>query len=266
MQPVAPRHPEVFVKRGASFALLAMYAVITFGCGSSSNSMMTGASSSQVRVVQGAADVGNVDAIVNGLKVQTSPNPLGTPPYFAVNGTSVHFEEVSAGAMGPAMLDATYSVPANSFNTVMVVGEEANGSLASIALVDDHSAPAAGQIKLRVVHGSGTIGPVDFYINNVGSAFPTTPTISNVQFRSATAYLPMNALDFHVCMMPAGIAPSWGLVGLGTPNCMMNFTMVVDAAYPNMTLAIFDPPIVPSSNPGAFTLPVRMTVYMDLHQ
>jgi hypothetical protein len=33
----------------------------------------------------------------------------------------------------------------------------------------------------------------------------------------------------------------------------MNFTMLVGAAYPNMTLAIFDPPIIPSSNPGAVT-------------
>jgi hypothetical protein len=215
MQPVAPRHPEASVKRAASFVLLTIYALLTLGCGnSSSNGMLNNPASPQVRVVQGAADVGSVDALVNGVKVQTSSNPLGTPPYFAVNGTSVHFEEVPAGAMGPAMLAATYPVAANSFNTVMVVGEEANGSLASIALVDDHSAPAPGQVKLRVVHGSGTIGPVDFYIHNVGSPFPTTPTISNLPFKSATAYLPLSAVNFHVCMMPAGIAPASGLVGL----------------------------------------------------
>lgn len=262
-----PPAVEALVKRAAPFLLPAVYFLLTSGCGgSNSDSMMPGPASAQVRVVQGAADIGSVDTLVNGVKAQMPANPLGTPTYFAVSGARVHFEVVSAGTTGPAILDANYLVADKSYSTLMVVGEEANASLTSIALVDDHSAPATGQIKVRAVHGSGTVGPVDFYMNNVGSAFPATPTISNLTFKSASAYLQLKAANFHVCMMPAGVSPSGGFVGVGTPNCMINFTMDVSAAYPNMTLAIFDPAIIPSNNPGAFTLPVRMTVYMDLHQ
>jgi len=42
----------------------------------------------------------------------------------------------------------------------MIVGDEAKGSLAALVLVDDQSAPPTGQIKLRLVNGSTTIGPV----------------------------------------------------------------------------------------------------------
>ena len=50
MQPVAPRHPEASVKRAASLVLLTIYALFTFGCGTSSpNSMLTGPASAQVR-------------------------------------------------------------------------------------------------------------------------------------------------------------------------------------------------------------------------
>jgi hypothetical protein len=84
MQPVAPRHPDASVKRAASFILLTIYALITFGCGNSSpNSMLTGPASAQVRVVQGGVNGGIVDVLVNGAKAQTRANPLATPPYFA---------------------------------------------------------------------------------------------------------------------------------------------------------------------------------------
>ena len=134
-----------------------------------------------------------------------------TPPYFAVTGSSIHVEEVPSGTTASAILDATYPVTASSFNTVMIVGEDANQSLAALALIDDHSAPPAGQIKLRLVNGASTIGPVDVYINNIGDAFPVTPTIASLAFKSSTAYFPLTAANFHVCLMPAGTAP--GVVG-----------------------------------------------------
>jgi hypothetical protein len=160
------------VKRAAFFLLLAIYALMTFGCGSSNtNSMLNNPAAAQVRVVQGVLDAGDLDALINGTKAPAASNPLATPPYFAVNGTSVHLEEVAAGTTGPSMFDGTYPVAANTFTSLMVVGRETNGSIAAIALTDDHSAPPAGQIKLRLVHGGSTIGPVDFYMFNVGSAF-----------------------------------------------------------------------------------------------
>jgi len=268
MQPVAPGHPEASVKRAASFILLTIYALITFGCGNSSpNSMLTGPASAQVRVVQGGVNSGIVDVLVNGAKAQTRANPLATPPYFAVTGSSIHVEEVSSGTTGPAILDATYPVAASSFNTVMTVGDEAKGTLAALALVDDHTAPPTGQIKLRIVNGASTIGAVDLYVNNVGDVFPSAPTVAGLTFKSSSAYLPLSASNYRICMMPAGTSPSFAFIGTGTPNCSLNLTVDIGSGYRNFTFAIFDPPPPPTGgSPGQFVVGIPITVLMDLQQ
>jgi hypothetical protein len=227
--------------------------------------------SPQVRVVQGGAHSGSVDVLVNGAKAPVPANPLATPQYFAVTGSSIHVEEVASGTMSPAILDATYPVAPNSFNTVMIVGEEANDSLASIALVDDHTAPPAGQIKLRLVNGASTIGPIDLYINSVGTSFPSAPTIASLDFKSSTAYLPLSAANFQICVMPAGVPPSSGgivgIPGIGPPNCGLNLTVDISAGYQNFTFAIFDAPLLSGGgSPLQFIVNSHFTVLRDLHQ
>ncbi len=268
MQPVAPRHSEASVKRAASFVLLTIYALITFGCGNSnSNSMLNNPASVQVRVVQGGVNSSSVDVLVNGAKAQIPKSPLMTPLYFAVRGSTIHVEEVPAGTTGPAILDATCPVTASSFNTVMTVGDEAKGTLAALAFVDDHTAPPTGQIKLRIVNGASTIGPVDLYVNNVGEVFPSAPTVAGLTFKSSTAYLPLSASNYQICMMPAGTSPSFALIGIGTPNCSLNLTVDIGGGYRNFTFAIFDPPPPPTGgSPGQFVVGIPFTVLMDLHQ
>jgi hypothetical protein len=191
-----------------------------------------------------------------------------TPTYFPVTGSSIHVEEVPSGTTGAAILDATYPVAGGTYNTVMIVGEEANGSLAAVALVDDRSAPPAGQIKLRIVNGASTIGPVDLYVNSVGDVFPSAPTVPNLDFKGSTAYLPLDAANFHVCMMPAGTPPSSGVFIGGQPNCSLNLTVDVSAGYRNFTFAVFDNQAPPNGGggPGQFIAGNRFTLLMDLRQ
>jgi hypothetical protein len=115
---------KALVKRAASCLSLAMYCLLTFGCGGNTpDSKMTSSTSPQVRVVQGGADAVGFDVVVNGAKAQTA-TPFATPPYFPVTGANIHVEEVPSGTTGPAIVDAMYAVAASSYNTVMIVGEE----------------------------------------------------------------------------------------------------------------------------------------------
>jgi hypothetical protein len=142
-----------------------------------------------------------------------------------------------------------------------------NGSLAAIALVDDHSAPPVGQIKLRLVNGASTIGPVDLYVSSVGDPFPASPTFARLDFKRSTAYLPLSAGNFHVCMMPAGTPPSSGVFIGGMPNCSLNLTVDVSSGYRNFTFAVFDPAVVSGGGrPGQFGGGNRFTVLMDFRQ
>jgi hypothetical protein len=84
----------------------------------------------------------------------------------------------------------------------------ATGPVAAIAplvLEDDLTTPAAGNIKLRLVHASPTAGPVDIYVTAPGADLTTvTPTLANVPFRAASDYLEVPAGTYRVRITPAG--------------------------------------------------------------
>jgi hypothetical protein len=66
-------------------------------------------------------------------------------------------------------------------------------------------------------------------------------------------------------MVPAGTSPAGGLVGIGAPQCLVNFIMQVPATDQNLTFAVFDPPILTGGNPGQFTVGASFKVLTDLH-
>jgi hypothetical protein len=50
-------------------------------------------------------------------------------------------------------------------------------------LIDDAgTAPAAGQAKVRVVHGAPAVPNVDIFVTAPNDALPATPTIANLAF------------------------------------------------------------------------------------
>jgi len=54
----------------------------------------------------------------------------------------------------PAAISETFNLPADTSLTVSAIGDGANQPLEFLALVDDLSAPSAGNAKLRVVHAA----------------------------------------------------------------------------------------------------------------
>lgn len=253
------------MKRYIPTALIALFLLAALACGTSPTPSNPMGNSAQVRVVQGASDTGSVDVFVNGAKQPPPPmTPMMTPPYFKTNPGSVHFEMVPAGNSGPALIDTSFPVGANTFATVVTVGRLSNNSLATMALIDDHSAPPAGKLKLRMLHGSSTLGAVDVYISKVGQAPASPPTFANLTFDAATSYLSVPRENFETCIMPAGSQP--GTIGpFGGSQCLLDFIFQVSATGQNLTFAFFDPAIINSGNPGQFTLPLQWVVLNDLN-
>lgn len=249
------------MKHATSITVLAIVLVANIGCGTSGAGSSLSNSSAQLRVVQGASDTGSVDVLVNGKKLLSTPAQPGPviPNYFPVNPGSLRFQEVPEGSNGPDLVDTTVSVASSSYDSVVVMGRRMNGSLATLALVDDHSSPPAGQIKVRLVHGSSAAGPVDIYVAKSGDPVPSTPTVPNFTFKSATPYLQLPAENFQVCLSPPGIVP------VSMLQCgLASVEILVAAQSPrNSTFAFFDPPML-SGNPGQFTSPVQWQLLPDL--
>lgn len=94
--------------------------------------------------------------------------------------------------------------------TVYAIGGRAGAAITPYITTDDNTRPTvAGQAKVRVVHLSPTAAAVDIFVTAANADLATaTPTLSNVGFSSASAYLSVAAGTYQVRAVPAGTAPA----------------------------------------------------------
>lgn len=175
--------------------VLAAGALLLAACGSDGASGVPG-NSVRLRYVHAIADTSALDVRVRGI---LSP-PLTALPY----GAATDYQVVASGLISVssqpspstsvdeprsiANLSAAFLAEGSSV-TLLATGE-ARDTVSSRAAgitgyVDDLSAPAAGQARLRLINGSPDAGAVDVYATLSGGAAPTVPTWGGVDYRSA---------------------------------------------------------------------------------
>ena len=156
----------------------------------------------QVRVVHASADAPNVDVLVDGNAVLANVPFKAASDYLAVTSGSRNFK-VRATGTTTVVIDANAPLMTGSAYTVIATGPVA--SIAPLVLQDDLTAPAAGNIKLRLVHASPTAGEVDIYVTAPGTDIATAdPTLAGVAFREFSPYLSAPAGTYRVRVTPAG--------------------------------------------------------------
>lgn len=100
------------------------------------------------------------------------------------------------------VVDQSFSVDTDKDFTAFVMGKlTTNGGtgISAILLPDDNGAPAAGNVKLRFVNASPAAGSVDIYVTAPAADITTaTPTVSSLNYASATAYLEKPAGTYRV--------------------------------------------------------------------
>ncbi|MFT5434779.1 MAG: hypothetical protein ACI9OJ_005493, partial [Myxococcota bacterium] len=187
---------NVFVApQGSGIALVAQTAAgsVMFPCSA------TGEPTSDVRVVHLSPNAPSVDVFANGAGPVVSDLPFGDGTgYLTVPAGTYTFDVVVSGDPVDAAvltvpnlaLDANVQYTAVAYNTV--------DAIAALALVDDTSAPAAGNIRLRAIHTAAGVGTVDLYA--VGSDGSATPLWSDLDFGAAG-----DALDVPSAAYTVGI-------------------------------------------------------------
>ena len=159
-------------------------------------------STAQVRVVHASPDAPNVDVLVDGAAVLTNVAYKASSTYLDVPAGSRNLRMRATGT-STVVIDQTAAVTAGKRYTVLATGRVA--SIAPVVLEDDLTAPAAGNVKLRLVHASPTAGTVDIYVTAPGASIATaTPTLASVPFRAASGYLEVPAGTYRVRITPAG--------------------------------------------------------------
>jgi hypothetical protein len=154
------------------------------------------ADKARVRVVHASPDAPAVDVLVNGGKAFTNAPFKGITNYAELDAATYNVQVVPTGATSPVVIKADLPLQAGKDYTVVAVGKLAN--IEPLVLVDNNAAPAAGKAHVRFVHTSPDAPAVDIAVKGGPVLF------SNVAFKKASDYLPVNAGTYDLEVRLAG--------------------------------------------------------------
>ena len=156
----------------------------------------------RVRVVHASPDAPDVDVLVDNAEV------LGDVPYLAASDyldapSGDRNLKVNAAGTASTVIDADVNLVDGTDYTVIASGLVA--AIEPIVLEDDNTAPAAGNARVRAIHGAPSAPAVDIYVTAPGADIAAeTPALANVSFGDVADYLEAPAGEYQVRVTPAG--------------------------------------------------------------
>jgi hypothetical protein len=111
--------------------------------------------------------------------------------------------KVNAAGTTTTVIDADVSLADGTDYTVIASGLAA--AIEPIVLEDDNAAPAAGNVKVRAIHGAPSAPAVDIYVTAPGADLTAeTPALGGVEFGDVADYIEAPAGDYQVRVTLAG--------------------------------------------------------------
>ena len=186
-----------------------------------------------------------VNAVLEGLPFGVNIAYGGTTPSTLPAPANAIYSPVLTGARSLGLrrtadtLVTVAKIPLQVVNTVdytvYASGGAGASAIAAFVTADSNSAPAIGQVRVRVVHLAPSAGNVDVFVTAVGADLAgATPTLVNVPLR-ASAYLSVVAGTYQVRVVPAGTAPA-----LRAANVAINLASVALPANGARTIIAAD--------------------------
>lgn len=186
-----------------SFRTLAALALVAVAASACSDDDTTAPEQlAQVRVVHASPDAPNVDVLVD------DATPLTNVAYRAASGfldvdAGVRRLRVRATGTTTTVIDASPALANGGSYTVLATGLLAD--IQPVVAQDNLTDPAAGQVKLRVIHAAPAAAGVDVYATAPGADINTaTPVLTNVAFRAVSDYLVVPAGTYQIRVTPTG--------------------------------------------------------------
>lgn len=165
-------------------------------------SLGCGSSNARVRMLNAAPLESSLDMLVANKTVASAVTYGTASGYTSVSSGSPNLQIEASGTTNP-LVNQTITVNSGSDNTVLATNS--SSSVNAVILTDNNAAPASGQIEIRVVNASSTLGTADVYIVAPGTSIGgVNPTVSGLAFGTATAYQTLTAGSYEVFFAPAG--------------------------------------------------------------
>jgi len=155
-----------------------------------------------LRAIHASAETPSVDVFVNATRALPGVTFGQASAFSPVNAGSTRIQVTLANQPATtAAIDVSVPLASGRDYTAIAIGNGATGpTRLQAVLVDDAGAPpAAGQVKLRVVHGAPAVPGVDVFVTAPNDALPSAPTIANLQFAQQAPAASASALS-----VPAG--------------------------------------------------------------
>jgi hypothetical protein len=154
--------------------------------------MACGSGSAKIRLVNAYPAQSNLDMLIDGNDIESSIAYGSASGYASVSSGSRHLQ-VEATGTTTIFSDQTISVTSGSSSSVLTT------NAGSIVLTDNNTTPSSGNISLRVMNASSSLGTADIYVVAQGTDISTvSPTFSAVTFPSATTYTTLPAGSYQV--------------------------------------------------------------------
>lgn len=182
--------------------LLALALTVTAGTACSEDDTTAPTSNAYVQVVHASPDAPNVDVLVDDVIVLTNVPYQAASGYLAVPAGTRNFK-VNATGTSTTVINADVAVMSGMYYTVMATGLVA--AIQPLVLTDDYVNPAAGNVKVRLVHAAASAPTVDIYVTAPGADISgIAPTLAGVPFRGYSDYLEVPAGSYQVRITVAG--------------------------------------------------------------
>ena len=173
--------------------LLCLIAAGLAGCGSSS---------AKARIVNASPGEGAITATIGGTSVASSLDYGTGSSYATVSAGSVSLN-VEQSSTSNSVLDETVSLTSKSTYTILLANYST--SVTAVTLTDNNSSPSSGQFNLRLVQASPGLGAADVYVVSPGTSLSSTAaSVTDLNFESASTYLPLAAGTYEIYFTPTG--------------------------------------------------------------
>jgi|SRR5918994_5212405 hypothetical protein len=180
------------------------FAAVAFatGCSDDDDNGTGPTTEAAMRVVHASPDAPNVDVLVDDALVLSAVPYLTGSSYLPVPAGSRNVK-INAAGTSTTVIDADVDLATGMDYTVIAGGLVSE--IEPLVLEDDRTAPTAGNVKVRAVHGAPSAPAVDVYVTAPGADLQTaTPALTSVPFGAASDYLSVPAGDYQVRVTPAG--------------------------------------------------------------
>jgi hypothetical protein len=158
---------------------------------------------STVRIINVSPGTGAIDSFVGNYQAASNLGYSSATSYVQVSSGG-HTVTISPSGQDSTIL-TKQTVDFYSLNNLTIFAVNPKASISELVFYDNNTEPDPNDFKLRIVHTSPSAGVVDVYVTPPSTSITNVPpTLRNVAYQSASAYLELTAGSYEVRFTVAG--------------------------------------------------------------